>query len=215
MSSTKCVICNQKKAKRYCPAKAGLICSTCCGTKRVIEINCSSDCVYLASGREHRAEAVFTKQRTKMDPARQRKHADVLDNHLELLTSIQFALVAHRKSYRAMTDAEALEAITVLAKTYETETKGILYEHHSAKPEVQSIVRAVQEGVRLYRKENKGQAVTAQSALDCMEYMKDDIGFHVQEQASPTGYLDFVTLFFPTINKQADASRIILPGQGM
>ncbi len=44
---TKCLSCNEVKGKRKCPALNGLICSVCCGTKKLKEINCPSDCVYL------------------------------------------------------------------------------------------------------------------------------------------------------------------------
>lgn len=48
----RCVYCNQKKAKRYCPALHGEICAVCCGTYRVDRINCTQNCVYLEQGKE-------------------------------------------------------------------------------------------------------------------------------------------------------------------
>lgn len=41
---------SENKRKRNCPALNGLICSVCCGTKRLKEIDCTSDCLYLESG---------------------------------------------------------------------------------------------------------------------------------------------------------------------
>ena len=38
-----CIIC-EKRAKRHCPALDDYICSLCCGSKRGIEIDCSSQC---------------------------------------------------------------------------------------------------------------------------------------------------------------------------
>ena len=34
----------------------------CCGTKRLVEIQCPADCVYLASAREHPAAATIRRQ---------------------------------------------------------------------------------------------------------------------------------------------------------
>src|SRR5690242_17610531 len=48
-----CPICHERKAKRFCPAKGAQICAVCCGTKRLVEINCPADCVYLTSARNH------------------------------------------------------------------------------------------------------------------------------------------------------------------
>lgn len=46
----KCISCNRTTGKRHCPALNALICSGCCGTKRLKEINCPSDCSYLETG---------------------------------------------------------------------------------------------------------------------------------------------------------------------
>lgn len=44
----KCISCNRKiKFSRDCPALGTYICSTCCGTKKLKEIQCPKDCRYL------------------------------------------------------------------------------------------------------------------------------------------------------------------------
>ena len=48
-----CPICNKRKAKRPCPARAESICSICCGTEREVTIDCPSDCMYLVVSREY------------------------------------------------------------------------------------------------------------------------------------------------------------------
>src|SRR6187200_2730824 len=59
-----CPVCYQRKAKRACPALGKQICPVCCGTKRLVEIQCPSDCPWLASAREHPpAVAVRQQQR--------------------------------------------------------------------------------------------------------------------------------------------------------
>ena len=45
----RCPICQTRPAKRQCPARGDMICAVCCGTKRLVEIRCPSDCGYLAS----------------------------------------------------------------------------------------------------------------------------------------------------------------------
>jgi len=53
-----CPLCELRKPKRYCPAKAEMICADCCGEKREVTIDCPSDCSYLIASRrwerEHR-----------------------------------------------------------------------------------------------------------------------------------------------------------------
>lgn len=47
----KCMLCNKKlKFSRKCPALNEMICSTCCGTKRNVEIKCTEDCKHFIEG---------------------------------------------------------------------------------------------------------------------------------------------------------------------
>lgn len=47
----KCISCNKKvKFSRQCPALNGVICSSCCGSKKGSEIECVGDCKYFVEG---------------------------------------------------------------------------------------------------------------------------------------------------------------------
>lgn len=47
----KCMLCNKKiKFSRKCPVLNEIICSTCCGSKKGSEIQCTSSCNYLVEG---------------------------------------------------------------------------------------------------------------------------------------------------------------------
>src|SRR5215470_8411305 len=48
-----CPLCGVRRARRGCPALDKQICAVCCGTKRLVQIHCPSDCTWLASAREH------------------------------------------------------------------------------------------------------------------------------------------------------------------
>jgi len=51
MPETKCVVCG-RKGRRVCPALGGLICASCCGSKRGSDITCPPDCSYFPFGTE-------------------------------------------------------------------------------------------------------------------------------------------------------------------
>lgn len=57
----KCILCNQKKAKRFCAGISGMICSFCCGIKREREITCFRSCEYLRQGKEYQNGRVASK----------------------------------------------------------------------------------------------------------------------------------------------------------
>src|SRR5512133_3975440 len=57
-----CPLCRQRAARRACPAVGREICPVCCGTKRLVEIACPSDCGYLAAAQSHPAAIVRRQQ---------------------------------------------------------------------------------------------------------------------------------------------------------
>lgn len=58
---SKCVLCNQNKAKRLCAGISGIICSLCCGTKREKEIICFESCEYLKQGKDYQSSRAVSK----------------------------------------------------------------------------------------------------------------------------------------------------------
>jgi hypothetical protein len=137
-----CAVCRQRKGKRACPARGGAICSQCCGTKRLVEIDCPSDCRYLtgahAPGWEGRAADRQRDQRR-------------LGPHLAELTEkqVQLALIALaglggiRGLHPDLDDALVLEAITAVRKTAETRDRGVLYEHPPGDARAEALVQEV------------------------------------------------------------------------
>lgn len=112
-----------------CPALHQTICAVCCGTKRLTEIQCPDDCVYLTSAREHPAAVV----------KRQQEHdvAIVLPT-IQGLTERQYqlfflfqALIAHHtpEGFARLVDDDVAEAAGSMASTLETAARGVIYEH--------------------------------------------------------------------------------------
>ena len=62
MSNQKCPVCRERRPKRSCPALGQTICTVCCATKRLVEIRCPPDCVYLSSAKAHPAAVVQRRQ---------------------------------------------------------------------------------------------------------------------------------------------------------
>jgi hypothetical protein len=124
-----CPLCHVRKERRACPALRQTICPVCCGTKRLTEIQCPEDCVYLASAREHPAAVV----------RRQQEHdIGVLMPTLQGLTERQHQLFFLFQSligrhtpegFARLLDDDVAEAAAVVASTLETAARGVIYEH--------------------------------------------------------------------------------------
>ncbi|MCG6925313.1 MAG: hypothetical protein LJF30_08390 [Acidobacteria bacterium] len=123
-----CAVCRRRKGKRACPARGEGICSQCCGTKRLVEIDCPSDCLYLtgahAPGWEGRAA---DRQR---DERRLGPYVGELSERQAHLVLIALAgLGALRARHGNLDDTLVREAVVAVRKTAETRGRGVLYEH--------------------------------------------------------------------------------------
>jgi hypothetical protein len=127
-----CPLCHQRKARRACPALGRQICTICCGTKRLVEISCPSDCVYLASARIHPPAVVQRQQ--EQDRA---LLLPLLEGLSERQARLFLMLASHTsrhqpEGFRRLLDDDIAQAAGALAATLETAERGIVYEHQPA-----------------------------------------------------------------------------------
>ena len=180
-----CPVCGHRKGRRDCPALARTICPVCCGTKRLVEIQCPSDCGYLTSAREHPA-AVVRRQQAR-DVARVLPTIRHLTERHHQLFFLFHALIArHRpQGFARVVDSDVAQAAAALAATFETASRGVIYEHTAQSPvadalmaevrtmlaqmreqgakvydgEVTIVLRAIEQGARTTRLPGEGEAV--------------------------------------------------------
>ena len=107
-----CSLCGRRKGKRACPARGAEICSQCCGTKRLVEVDCPPDCAYLtgahAPGWDGRAAD------RERDLKRLGPHvAGLAERQLRLLLLALTGIngIRHRRS--GIEDAVLLEAVAL------------------------------------------------------------------------------------------------------
>src|SRR5712691_3216621 len=127
-----CPLCGQRRAKRACPALGRQICAVCCGTKRLVEINCPADCVYLTTARTH-PPAVVQRQ-LELDRARLLPYLEELSERQARLFLMLAALISRHQgeAFQKLLDDDIAQAAEALAATLETAGRGIVYEHRAA-----------------------------------------------------------------------------------
>src|SRR5258706_14313451 len=123
-----CPLCRTRKERRVCPALHQTICAVCCGTKRLVEIQCPDDCVYLTSAREHPAAVV----------KRQQEHdVAILLPTIQGLTERQYQLFFLFQSlisrhvpdgFARLIDDDVAEAAAVVASPLVSAGRGVMYE---------------------------------------------------------------------------------------
>lgn len=126
-----CPLCGNRRARRGCPAVGQQICAVCCGTKRLVEIKCPADCVWLASAREHPPAAVVRQQQRDwalMMPLM----VDFTEQQAELFFVLASLILRYEPpELQALFDEDVEEGLGALASTFETASKGLIYEHRA------------------------------------------------------------------------------------
>jgi hypothetical protein len=138
-------LCGVRRARRSCPALDKNICAVCCGTKRLVQIQCPSDCAWLASAREHPPAVTIRRQQHDLGVMYQ-----VMRDFSERQSQILFLVSTFVAQYapdelHAVVDDDVVEAAAALAATYETAARGVIYEHRPASLPAERLVAALKQ----------------------------------------------------------------------
>jgi hypothetical protein len=127
-----CPLCGTRRARRGCPALDKQICAVCCGTKRLVQIRCPSDCTWLLSAREHPPATVVRQQQRDVGLL-VRFMRDFSERQSQLFFLIATFLARYEApELQAPLDADVAEAMGSLAATFETASRGLIYNHRPA-----------------------------------------------------------------------------------
>ena len=127
-----CPLCGIRRARRGCPALGKQICAVCCGTKRLVEINCPADCAWLASAREHPPAAIVRRQQRDVGLLVQFMR-DFSERQSQLFFLVTAFLVRYEApELHALRDDDVAEAMSALAATFDTASRGLIYDHRPA-----------------------------------------------------------------------------------
>ena len=120
----------------------------CCGTKRLTEINCPADCVYLAVAREH-PPAAAVRQQQQDYAVFVKALADFNRRQAQLFLAINRAIARYAPpELQAVVDEDVIDAASALAATYETAARGVIYEHRAATPAGERLGTAIRAMLR-------------------------------------------------------------------
>ena len=127
-----CPLCGTRRARRGCPALGQQICAVCCGTKRLVQIRCPSDCAWLASAREHPPAASVRQQQRDVGTVVQFMR-DFSERQSQLFVLITTFLVRYETpDLPALLDDDVAEGMSALAATFDTASRGVIYDHRPA-----------------------------------------------------------------------------------
>ena len=147
-----CPICEKRKAKRFCPAKAATICSVCCGTEREGTIDCPPDCPYLVASREYELKREHEEDWSRVPFAETKISPAFIEAHEKLFLRLSYALCAYAHNNRLVVDADVLAALGSLAEAYRTLASGIYYERPPDYTLQRGLYEALKSAIEDYKK---------------------------------------------------------------
>jgi len=142
-SRVNCPLCGVRRARRGCPALGKEICPVCCGTKRLVQIECPNDCAWLASAREHPPAVVVRQQQRDVGLLVQFMR-DFNQRQSQLFFALFTFLARHQTpELQPIIDDDVAEAVAALAGTFETSARGVIYEHRPASLPAERLLSAL------------------------------------------------------------------------
>ena len=204
-----CPLCSVRAAKRYCPAKHADICSVCCGTKREVEIDCPSNCVYLKTGRSYEALKQVPDAES-VERIRRFDNTFFYQFSAEILT-IYRAIFEERAASPAMADRDVIEVYRSLMTTMKTLSSGLYYDSmpegglvpqalfRKVKPLLETLM-APQEGGR--------RSLRVSEVLEILEFLITTAELNSSNRPKSRRYLDWLHTILPVPD---ESSRLIVP----
>jgi len=108
------------------------ICAVCCGTKRLVEIQCPPDCSWLASARDH-PPAVTVRQQRHDIGLLVNLMRDFSERQSQLFFLINSFITGYQPAeLQSLIDDDVADAVDALAATYDTSVRGVIYDHRPA-----------------------------------------------------------------------------------
>ncbi len=208
-----CLLCGGRKARRACPALGGQICTVCCATKRLKEIDCPSDCSYLTSAREHPSAALIRQQQQDLGVFLPLVR-DFNERQSELFILAATLLRTYRGSaLESLLDDDAIEALGALAATLETASRGVIYEHRPASAPAARLAAALRtalsEGDR-----TGGSSFERDAAVVLRRLETAAIQTRAQQGTRRRAFLELLSRVFTKDREQTptpDTPRLIVP----
>lgn len=121
-----CKICGKRRARRFCPAVQGDICTICCGTEREVSLSCPLECEYLREAHKHEKPIpVNEAQQANSDVV---VSEELLSNHEEFLLFCIYALVQAARRAPGAVDTDVIIALEAVIQTHRTMSSGLFYE---------------------------------------------------------------------------------------
>jgi len=182
-----CLLCGQRKGKRACPAKGAEICPHCCGTKRLVEIDCPSHCAYLQGAHAAGWEGRDSDQRRVLPQL-----GGLTRGQAELFLVGLVGIARIRLRRRGLVDSVLSDAVSALRKTVETRSRGVLYEHDVVDPRAHGLLEDLKGLWEERTPADERSGPDDRDLLPVLAALQAALAATIEEGAGATAFLDTI-----------------------
>ncbi len=208
-----CPICQKRKAKRSCPAKAELICAVCCATEREVTIDCPSECPHLAASRRYEQERRVIDWST-LPFSETHIPESFLRAHEPLFGLLAQTICQWAGEHPRGVDADAASAVQSLAESYRTLASGIYYEKPPDYAYSRALFEALKAAIDAYKRAESQRVGVSQTRddeiRDALIFLAQVCATHSNGRPKGRAYLDFLRPRFMPEESGKPASNIVL-----
>lgn len=213
-----CAICHERKEKRFCPALHDRICPICCGTEREVTLDCPSDCTYLQQARKNEgADHLGNVDRAALMLEVEVRET-IVDELGAPLNGMSFAIAQAARRQRGIHDRDIIQALTAMAKTYQTQVNtGLIYEQPTETPVQQAVATGISRMLQEYRQveeQHRGYSTLKDSDVLKLLVFTLRVGLgKTSGRPKSRAFLDFLLTNFPEkpVAGAKEGSSIIVP----
>ncbi len=146
-----CKICQKRRARRFCPAVSGDICTLCCGTEREVSLTCPLTCEYLQEA--HKREKPVEIAEGQISNPDIRVTEEFIRDQEELLLFSIYSLVEASLRTPGANDSDVMAVLESLIQTHRTLDSGLVYETRPESTVALGIHRIFTASLADYQKE--------------------------------------------------------------
>jgi hypothetical protein len=192
----------------------------CCATKRLVEIHCPADCVYLTTAREHPPAAAVRRQQRDLSQVVEALR-DFNERQSRLFLAVNTTILRYQPAdLHAIVDEDVIEAAAALAATFETASRGLIYEHRPATRTAEHLGTALRQMLS-EAGQRGGSAFERDAAVVLRRIEQTARGAHADDPGNPRAYLGLLDRVVrqPAADRdsgdpaggEGQGSRLILP----
>ena len=189
------------------------ICPVCCGTKREVEIDCPSNCVYLHEGREYESKRMMRRGQWVVRTGRLWQDA-FINQHYEVFLSLWAIILDERDRFPELVDSDVQMTLDALIQTYETLDKGIYYDSGPPSTIQKSLYSSLKSYLETPDKEFdvSHNRLNTSTILDCLRFQKELAAAIVLPRPKSRAFLDHLgEMYSRSASSFREQPKIILP----